>query len=76
MDARRLRRVLSLDDFEVAAGRLLPRPIFAYLAGGAESNQSFRDNRDAFDGYGFTPSVLVDISCRSTEVELFGRRWS
>ncbi len=72
----RLRRILSLDDFEVAASGRLPRPIFAYLAGGAETNHSFRDNRTAFDAFGFTPRVLVDITSRSTEVELFSQRWS
>ena len=32
---RRLRRMLSLDDFEAAARRHLPSPVFGYVAGGA-----------------------------------------
>ena len=39
--------MLSLDDFEQAARRRLPRPIFGYIAGAAEDNQSLRANRDA-----------------------------
>jgi len=74
--APRLRRILSLDDFERASAGALPRPIYAYLAGGAETNRSFRDNREAFDDWRFVPRVLLDVSSRSTEVELFGRRWS
>jgi L-lactate dehydrogenase (cytochrome) len=74
--ARRLRRILSLDDFEIAAASRLPRPIYAYVSGAAETNRSFRDNRDAYDEYGFTPRVLVDVSRRDTEAELFGRKWS
>ncbi|MFY3232860.1 alpha-hydroxy-acid oxidizing protein, partial [Achromobacter xylosoxidans] len=34
--ARALARMLSLDDFEAAARRRLPRPIFGYVAGAAE----------------------------------------
>ena len=58
---RALARMLSLDDFEQAARRL-PRPIFGYIAGAAEDNQSLRANRDAFARYGFVPRVLVNVS--------------
>src|SRR6266436_6785866 len=56
---RRLRRVLCLDDFEIAARRHLPRPIFGYIAGAAETNFSLHDNRLAFDEFGFVPRVLI-----------------
>jgi len=74
--ARRLRRVLSLDDFEHAARRHLPGPIFAYVIGGAETNQSLRDNREAFTEYGFVPRVLVGVTGRSSQTELFDAQWS
>ena len=73
---RRLARILSLEDFETAARRHLPRPVYGYLAGAAEDNQSFRENRRAFADYWFVPRVLVDISRRSQEVSLFGRRYA
>ena len=66
--------MLSLDDFEQAA-RALPRPIFGYIAGAAEDNQSLRANRDAFARYGFVPRVLVNVSARSQQFDLFGRRY-
>lgn len=71
-----LRRMLSLGDFEEAARRRLPRPIFGYIAGAAEDNVSLRDNRKVFDEYGFTTRVLCDVSQRSQAVELFGERYS
>ena len=37
---RRLRRILCLDDFEPAAKARLPRPLFGYVAGAAETNAS------------------------------------
>ena len=74
-DVRRLSHILCLDDFEPAARRHLPRPIFGYIAGAAETNQSQRDNRRAFGEFGFVPRVLVDVSQRSQQVELFGRTY-
>jgi len=73
---RRLRRILSLDDFEIAAKRHLPRPIFGFVAGASETNASRRDNREAFQEYGFVPRGLVDTSKRSQAAELFGRRYA
>ena len=69
----RLRRMLSLDDFEAAARRHLPRPVFGYVAGAAETDWTRADNRAAFADYGFLPRVLVDVSTRSAQTTLFGR---
>lgn len=71
-----LARMLSLDDFEAAARRRLPRPIFGYVAGAAEDNQSLRDNRQAFAQYALAPRVLVDVSRRTQQTELFGRQYA
>jgi len=71
-----LTRILSLDDFERAAARHLPWPIFAYVSGAVEDNLSFRDNRAAFEEIGFLPRVLVDVSPVTTETELFGTRYA
>lgn len=71
-----LRNVLSLHDFEDAARRKLPRPIFGYIAGAAEDGASFRDNRDVFAEYSFVTRVLRDVSARTQSVELFGQHYS
>ncbi len=68
--------MLSLHDFEDAARRRLPRPIFGYIAGAAEDNASLRDNRAAFGDFAFVTRVLRDVSQRSQSVELFGERYS
>jgi L-lactate dehydrogenase (cytochrome) len=73
---RRLRQVLALDDFEIAARRHLPRPIFGYVSGASETNASLRDNRSAFGEFGFVPRVLVDVSKRTQKVELLGRSYA
>jgi L-lactate dehydrogenase (cytochrome) len=73
---RRVAAMLSLDDFEDAARRRLPRPLFGYISGAAEDNRSLDDNRAAFDEYRFQPKVLVDVSRRSQEITLFGRTYA
>ena len=72
----KLSRILSLDDFEHAARRHLPGPVFTYVCGAVEDNLSLLDNRAAFQSYGFVPRVLVDVSDATTETELFGERYA
>ncbi|MGH6609638.1 MAG: alpha-hydroxy acid oxidase, partial [Burkholderiaceae bacterium] len=73
---RRLRNILSLNDFEHAARKHLPRPIFGYVAGGAEDNASLHANGAAFDAWSFIPRSLIDVSQRSLQTELFGETYS
>lgn len=73
---RALRRYLSLDDFEATARRRLPKFLYGYIAGGTETDASVRDNRMAFDGYGFVPRVLNDVSSRDQTTKLFSKTYA
>ena len=75
-ETRRLRNILCLDDFEPAARAHLPRPIFGYIAGAAETNASLADNRAAFAEWGFVPRMLIDVSRRSQQTTLFGHSYA
>lgn len=72
---RRLEHILSLDDFERAARRHLPRPLFGYVASVAEDGGTTRASHEAFDKYAFLPRALVNVSEVSTGIELFGSRY-
>jgi L-lactate dehydrogenase (cytochrome) len=72
---RILRRILALDDFEDAARRVIPRPIFGYVRGGAETNASLRANRAVWDEIAFVPKTLVDTSERTHKTTLFGHTY-
>lgn len=72
---RALRMILALEDFEAPARRYLPRPMYGYVSGGAETNASLRANRAAFDDYAFVPRVLVDVAGRTTRTTLFGKTY-
>src|ERR1700675_895920 len=73
---RALRRYLSLDDFEATARRRLPKFLYGYISGGAESDAAVRDNRQAFEEYGFVPRVLNDVSGREQTTKLFGKTYA
>jgi len=71
-----LNKFLCLDDFELAAKRRLPRPLFGYVQSGVEENWSLKSNRMAFDDLGFVTRILRSVEARETETDLFGKVWS
>lgn len=71
-----LRHILSLDDFEVAARRRLPTPIFGYIVGASERNSSLCANLRSFEQHQFVTRVLVDVSVRDASAKLFGHDYA
>ena len=56
----RHRGILSLDDFETAARRHLPRPFYGYIAGAAETNRSLHANRKPTEPRSSLPPKLKE----------------
>lgn len=73
---RRLRGMLSLDDFEGRARRHLPLSIFGYVSGGVEDDVTLSENRTAFRRVGLRPRVLRDVSGRDLTTRLFGQDYA
>ena len=73
---RALKKYLALDDFEATARRRIPKFLYGYISGGAESDAAVRDNRKALDEYGFVPRVLNDVSGRDQTATLFGKSYA
>lgn len=73
---RRLRGMLSLDDFEGRARRHLPLSIFGYVSGGVEDDVTLSENRTAFRRIGLRPRVLRDVSGRDLTTRLFGQDYA
>jgi L-lactate dehydrogenase (cytochrome) len=73
---RALRRYLSLDDFEATARRRLPKMLYGYISGATETDAALRDNRRAFEEYGFVPRVLNDVANREQTTKLFGKTYA
>jgi L-lactate dehydrogenase (cytochrome) len=73
---RAMKKYLALDDFEPTARRRIPKFLYGYISGGAESDAAARDNRKALDEYGFVPRVLNDVSGRDQTATLFGKSYT
>jgi len=72
----RLAGFLALDDFEVAARRHLPRMLYGFISGGAETNAAVRGNSESYTDYSFIPRVLTDVSGRNHHKMLFGHSYA
>lgn len=70
-----LNRIFSLDDFEAPARRRIPRPIFGYVASGADREASVRGNRQAFDDLAFVPQAMRAHVKRDQKIGLFGHTY-
>src|SRR5262245_26115112 len=69
---RDVSRHLCIDDFRDSARRSLPRSIFDYVDGGADSESTVRRNRAAFDEIDLVPRVLRDMTEIDLRTELLG----
>jgi len=70
---RRLASAASIRDLRAIARRCVPRAVFDYVDGAAETEASLRRSRDAFARVEFVPSVLRDVSVVDTSTTLLGR---
>ena len=73
---RALKRYRTLDDFEPVARRRIPKFLYGFISGGAETDAAVRENRKPFDEYGFVPRVLNDVSGRNQTTTLFGKSYA
>ena len=65
---------VSFDRLERAAHKAMTPEGYAYVAGGAGTEETIRANRAAFERVRIVPRMLRDVSTRATTVELFGTR--
>lgn len=61
-------------DYREAARRRLPRFLFDYIDGGANSEHTLRRNVEDLAGIALRQRVLRDVEALSLETELFGRK--
>ena len=67
---------VSFENLREAAREQLPDDVFAYVDGGAGSEDTMDENRAAFRRWRIVHRVLRDVSERSLETELFGRKFA
>lgn len=64
---------LNLEELEDLAKHKLTKMAYDYYAGGANTQQSVRDNRTSYANYRLLPQILVDVSCVDTSCTMFGK---
>jgi L-lactate dehydrogenase (cytochrome) len=69
--ARRLSACHDVDDLRKVARRLVPRPVFDYVDGGADEEVSLAANRRAFQRHRFQPNALMGVADISITTSLF-----
>lgn len=65
---------VSFDRLQRAARKAMSPEGYAYVAGGAGTEETMRANRAAFERLRIVPRMLRDVSTRDTAVDLFGSR--
>lgn len=65
-------KAISVETYRRRAARRLPGFVMDYLEGGAEDERGLELNRRAFERVKLVPRRLVDISARTTRVEVLG----
>jgi L-lactate dehydrogenase (cytochrome) len=70
---RRLASAVTIWDLRSVARRHVPRAVFDYVDGAAETETSLRRSRDAYARVEFVPSVLRDVSTVDTSTTILGR---
>jgi len=65
---------MSYESLREMARRRLPKGIFEYIDRGAEDETALAYNRRCFERIRMRPKILVDVSVRTPEIELFGRK--
>lgn len=71
---RDFRRAMDIEELRHIARRRLPAFVTEYLEGGSEDERTLAGNRDAFGDVRFLHRSLTDVSNRSLDTELFGKR--
>jgi len=70
---RRLAAAATVWDLRTVARRHVPRAVFDYVDGAAETEISLRRSRDAYARVEFIPSVLRDVSAVDLSTTILGR---
>ena len=70
---RRLAAAATVWDLRSVARRHVPRAVFDYTDGAAESETSLRRSREAYARVEFVPSVLQDVSAVDTSTTILGQ---
>src|ERR1043166_5139650 len=69
-----VQQALNVHDLRRMAQQRLPRWLFEFVDRGTEEEVAWPNNRAAFERIKLKTQVLIDVSKRTQEIELFGKK--
>jgi (S)-mandelate dehydrogenase len=63
----------SIESLRLRARRRLPRAVFDFIDGGAESEETLRRNRRDFERIALVPDCFVDVAARDSSARLLAK---
>ncbi|MAI79639.1 MAG: alpha-hydroxy-acid oxidizing enzyme [Deltaproteobacteria bacterium] len=70
---RRLARAANVEDLRKIARKRLPKGVFDYIDGAADTEWTMRENSSGFKRIAFRPRILRDVSNIETKTTLLGK---
>ena len=67
------KQIHNVEDLRRHAAAYLPKPVFDFIAGGAEGEAELRNNREVFDRIRFRPRTVADVAVRRIDTTLLGK---
>ena len=67
---------INFDDFRKLAKKKLPSPIFHYIDGGSDDEETLRRNTESFNDCDLIPKVLANVGKPDLSTEVFGKKIS
>jgi L-lactate dehydrogenase (cytochrome) len=64
--------VINIDDLRLIARRTVPRIVFNYIDGGADGEQTMRENRHALDALTLRPRMAVSVPVADLRTRVLG----
>uniref|UniRef100_U5ETN3 (S)-2-hydroxy-acid oxidase n=1 Tax=Corethrella appendiculata TaxID=1370023 RepID=U5ETN3_9DIPT len=68
--------LVSVDDYEQEAAKIIPKSAYDYYKSGAGNELSLNLNKKCYDKIRIRPKFLVDVSKRDMSCEIFGEHFS
>uniref|UniRef100_A0A7S2V2J3 FMN hydroxy acid dehydrogenase domain-containing protein n=1 Tax=Fibrocapsa japonica TaxID=94617 RepID=A0A7S2V2J3_9STRA len=71
-----LRKIISLDDFQAQAKKLLSKALYEYVASGSDDEQTLAENKQAFKRCFLRPRMMKAVEPLDTRTTIFGDTFS
>ncbi len=69
-----LKKCYNFEDFRILAKKKLPSPIFHYIDGGSDDENTLKRNTESFNDCDLVPNILASVGKPDLSTNIFGRK--